>query len=141
MSLFGGLGYTFIMSDASYDIDLDAVRAFLDKKDERRRALLDERFDAAHADFDSIVARILERHSPRRIYQWGSLLDRAKFTEISDIDVAVEGLEGPEAYFALLGDVMNMSNFPLDIVELEKVGPGNARYIRENGRLVYERPS
>lgn len=127
------------MSDVSFAIDLDAVRAFLEKKDERRRALLDERFDAAQADFEGIVGRILERHSPRRIYQWGSLLDRAKFSEISDIDVAVEGLGGPEAYFALLGDVMTMSDFPLDIVELEKVGPENARCIRENGRLVYER--
>jgi predicted nucleotidyltransferase len=127
------------MADPVFDIDLDQVRAFLAKKDERRRVLLDERFERARSDFDAIIGRILELHKPRRIYQWGSLLDRKKFTEISDIDLAVEGLNGPEDFFALLGDVMTLTDFPLDIVELEKVGPENARYIRENGRLVYER--
>jgi predicted nucleotidyltransferase len=127
------------MADSQFDIDLDAVRAFLTQKDERRELELDERFERARGDFAFIVERILARHSPRRIYQWGSLLSRKKFTQISDIDVAVEGLAGPEYFFALLGDVMSLSEFPLDIVELEKVGPENAQYIKENGRLIYER--
>jgi predicted nucleotidyltransferase len=129
------------MADPAFDIDLGQVRAFLAEKEERRRIELDARFERARRDFDAIVECIRARHSPRRIYQWGSLLDRRKFSEISDIDVAVEGLGGAEAYFALLGDVMNLSDFPLDIVELEKVGAENARYIRDSGRLVYERPS
>jgi len=128
------------MADYQFDIDLDEVRAFLARKAAARRAQLDARFERARADFDAIMERILERHSPRRIYQWGSLLDRDKFSEISDIDIAVEGMEGPESFFSLLGDVMKMSDFRLDIVELEKVGPENAAFIRETGRLVYERP-
>jgi predicted nucleotidyltransferase len=127
------------MIDPAFDIDLDAVRVFLAHKEERRRIELDARFERARADFQAILERIIDRHSPRRIYQWGSLLDRDRFTEISDIDVAVEGLDGPEAYFALLGDVMEMSEFPLDIVELEKIGAENARYIRATGRIAYER--
>ncbi|MGA2545360.1 MAG: nucleotidyltransferase domain-containing protein [Rectinemataceae bacterium] len=129
------------MGDSSFDIDLNAVRAFLATKEERRRVALDLRFERARTDFDAIVERIVARHSPRRVYQWGSLLDRNKFSELSDIDVAVEGLDGPEEFFALLGDVMQISEFPLDIVELEKVGSENADYIRKTGRLVYERSS
>jgi hypothetical protein len=120
---------------------LDTVRSFLAEKEKKRREVLDACFSHASIDFEAIVERIVERHSPRRIYQWGSLLDRRIFSEISDIDIAVEGMGGPEGFFALLGDVMQMSEFPLDIVELEKAGQENARYIRETGRLVYERSS
>jgi len=123
---------------SDFGIDLDSVRAFLAEKDRGRAAELDRAFLKAWKDFEAITARILERHSPRRIYQWGSLLDRSTFSEISDIDIAVEGLSGPEAYFALVTDVSGLTTFPLDIIELEKAGPENAAYIRRTGRLVYE---
>ncbi len=141
LALVPVFNYTQDMSNSVVDINLDAVRAFLARKEDRRQKALDARFEKAQIDFQTIVERILTKHSPSRIYQWGSLLDRAKFTEISDIDIAIEGLSGPEAYFALLGEVMDISEFPLDIVELEKVGTENARYIRETGRLIYEKPS
>jgi predicted nucleotidyltransferase len=126
--------------DEDFGIDLDAARAFLAAKDESRERDLDARFELARADFAVIVERIVERFHPARIYQWGSLLDRRRFSEISDIDIAVEGVPDAETYFAILGEVMNMTAFPLDIVEIEKVGAENARHIKETGRLVYERP-
>jgi predicted nucleotidyltransferase len=122
-----------------FSIDLDAVRAYQARKRALREAELDARFERAGEDFARIVARIIERHSPQRVWQWGSLLDRGKWSEISDIDIAVEGLAGAEAWFALLGDVMGMTDFPLDIVELEHVQAPNADYIRRCGRLIYER--
>ncbi len=128
------------MLDERFNIDLDAVRAFLSNKEATRSRLLDERFAKASADFTAITAMIAERFSPARIYQWGSLLDRARFSEISDIDIAVEGLRGPGEYFDLLGAALPLTRFPLDIVEMERIGDDNARYIREFGRIVYERP-
>lgn len=74
-----------------------------------------------------------------KVWQWGSLLDRGRFSEISDIDVAVEGLPGPEAYFELLGTLAELTDFPVDLVELEKAHEADARAIRERGRLVHER--
>lgn len=121
-----------------FDIDLDSVRAFLAGEDDARKARLDLAFRKAWKDFEAITARIIERHSPRRIYQWGSLLDRSTFSEISDIDIAVEGLPGPEAYFALVADISSLTTFPLDIIEMEKAGLENADHIRREGRLVYE---
>ncbi|MCX7023675.1 MAG: hypothetical protein NT080_03545 [Spirochaetes bacterium] len=76
-----------------------------------------------------------------RIWQRGSLLDRARFSEISDIDVAVEGIAGAADYFDLLGRLMDLTMFPLDFLELEKVGKSNAWHIREQGRLVHGRSS
>ncbi len=52
------------------------------------------------------------------------------FSEISDIDIALEGLSGPEEYFAILGDAMFMTSFPLDIIELEMIPSDNDKFDR-----------
>ena len=77
--------------------------------------------------------------NPRRIYQWGSLLDRRRFSEISDLDIAVEGLSGPAEYFEVLGIAMNATALPVDVVELEKLPVDVADRIRRRGVLVHER--
>jgi hypothetical protein len=61
---------------------------------EKRRA-----FEKAWHDFDNIVVLITKECKPRRIYQWGSLLNEKYFSEISDIDIAVEGIRSAEQYF------------------------------------------
>ena len=93
---------------------------------------------AARRDFDRIVEHIAETYAPRRVYQWGSLLDFSRFSEISDIDIALEGIGGPEEFFAILGDAMKMTDFPLDILEIEKLDIETADRIRGRGMLVYE---
>ena len=122
-----------------FDIDPDRVRAFLRGKAAARRAQIDERFERATLDAQAIVAEIARVVKPRRIYQWGSLLSRDRFTEISDIDIALEGLAGAEQFFAALGLAMERSTLPIDVVELEKLPPTTAERIRERGKLVYER--
>lgn len=120
-------------------IDIEKARAFLAEKECKRKKALRERWEATGKDFEDIINHIICSRNPRRIYQWGSLLKLENFSEISDIDIALEGLSGPEEYFAILGDAMKMTNFPLDIIELEKLDPDTADHIREKGRLVYER--
>ena len=123
-------------------VDLDRARAFLDAKEVRRQRELDRRFERASRDFENIVAIIVARFAPLRVWQWGSLLDRNSFSEISDIDIAIEGLEGgPATWFALIGEVMGMTDFKLDIMEMERIRPENADHIRQTGRLVHERKS
>ncbi len=118
---------------------MEKVRAFLREKSERRNNLLDERYEHATQDFEEIVARIVIEVNPLRIHQWGSLLNRKRFTEISDIDIAVEGLSGPEEFFKTIGIAMNMTSFPVDVVEMERLPTGTAERIRARGRIVYER--
>ncbi|MGD9938368.1 MAG: nucleotidyltransferase domain-containing protein [Clostridia bacterium] len=129
------------MLDERFGIDLDAVRGFLRNRELVRTRILDERYAQASSDFSRLVDMMIEKFNPNRIYQWGSLLDRERFSEISDIDIAVEGLSGPQEFFTLLGEALPLTDFPLDIVEIEKVGDDNASYIREYGRVVYERPA
>ena len=122
-----------------FGVDLDRVRAFLAAKEERRRASIDARFARATRDARAIIAEIAVRVNPRRIYQWGSLLDRERFSEISDIDIAVEGLAGPEQFFAALGIAIERTGLPVDVVELDKVPSDVAERIRARGALVHER--
>ena len=119
-------------------IDLDKVRAFLDGKRERTRHTRAVLLEQAQSDARAIIERIARAHNPSRIYQWGSLIETGHFTELSDIDIALEGLRSAEEYFAILGDVMGMTAFPLDIIELEKVDTETAERIRRQGRIVHE---
>ena len=98
-----------------------------------------ERWRQAKADCANIVTMIIERYKPKRLVQWGSLLDKEQFNERSDIDLALEGIVDAETYFALLGDAMNMTSFRVDIVQLEKIEPEFASLIRSKGIVIYER--
>ena len=113
---------------------------FLASREERKQRMLRERFEQASRDFERIVRMIVEKYKPHRIYQWGSLLRLEHFSELSDIDIAVEGLKSMEQYFSLLGEADEMTQFPLDIVELEKIHTLHAESIRAKGKLIYEKP-
>ncbi|MCF7942950.1 MAG: nucleotidyltransferase domain-containing protein [Spirochaetia bacterium] len=123
---------------ADFGIDLDRVRSRLQKKEEERTERLRARWLEARRDFEKITARIILTCSPRRIYQWGSLLDFSRFSEISDIDIALEGLSGPEEYFRILGLSMEMTSFPVDLIEIDKIDSETARQIKTYGKMVYE---
>ena len=125
--------------DNEFGIDLDQAREFQREKERRRRARIDVRFEQASREASVIVAAIAEQVSPRRICQWGSLLDRSRFSEISDIDIAVEGLRGPGEFFRTLGIAMEGTALPIDVIELEKVPEEIAERIRTRGVLVHER--
>jgi len=68
-------------------------------------------------------------------------MNSKRFTEISDIDIAVEGLSGPEEFFKTVGIAMEMTSFPVDVVEMETMPTSTAERIRTRGRIVYERRS
>jgi len=120
-------------------VDIEEVRGFLDHRAKLHKKLLKKLFDRAQRDFDKIIQRITNKYEPLRIYQWGSLLHPEDFSEISDIDIAVEGITSTEQFFSLLSAADELTDFPLDIVELEKIHPLHAESIRKKGRLVYER--
>ena len=132
------LGLSYLTSMSSH---VEQCLRFLRRRGEERQARLDQRFERAWRDARAIIALLIAKHRPERIYQWGSLLDRRRFWERSDIDIAVEGIPGAEEFFALCGDADRLASLPLHLVALEKIEPEYAEAIRSNGRLVYERDS
>ena len=112
---------------------------FIVRRRKRQDALLDVRFDAMRHAAERIVAVIAQRYRPTRVYQWGSLLDRSRFRRYSDVDIAVEGVTDSRTWESLERTVWDLCEFPLDLVQLERVEPEYAEIIRMKGALVYER--
>ena len=116
--------------------ELRQMRARLDRRAEERRVLLARRLRQARADFEHIVDHVWETYRPTRIWQWGSLIDGAHFSERSDIDIALEGISSPAEYFAVIADAEARTRLPVHVVELEKLHPAFADSIRIRGSVV-----
>ena len=124
-----------------HGFDIHAARAFLEAKERRRSARLEQLLGQARHDAANIRRRLIVELNPCRLYQWGSLVHTEHFSEISDIDFAIEGLRGPREYFAAVGIAMDETEFPIDIVEIEKLDAETMERIIRRGRLVYDRGS
>ena len=127
------------MNTKDDSFDIIAAAKNLKARHEAKKAKKHRLFIQAFKEAQSIIAMIASKYAPERIYQWGSLLDENHFNENSDIDIAVQGLTSPQQYFALLGDAMNLSTFPLDIIELERIDPVHKESILLKGKMIYER--
>lgn len=119
--------------------DIDAARQSQRHRTEATQAALDRRFEQAQADFRTITRMIVQKYCPARLYQWGSLLDRERFTAVSDIDIGIEGVVDPAAFFGLLSDADELSRFPVHIVQMDRIEPEFREIIKQRGRVVYER--
>ena len=115
------------------------MRAFLNRRERERSGRIADLHRQATADAERIVAFIRDTYRPTRILQWGSVLDPELFCEYSDIDIAVEGINDAERFFSLLSDAEKMTEFPVDIVQLERIEPEFRELLMQKGRIVYER--
>ena len=126
-------------NDSQVGFDYNKARSFLIEKEEARIKFNHKLYNKACADFNHIVAMLIKKYNPKRIYQWGSLLNKEDFSAISDVDIAVEGVKSAEEFFQMYGDAEELTQFPLDLIEIEKIDPLHAETIKKYGKLVYER--
>ena len=122
-----------------HKIDIEAAIKFQHTRRARRKEQNKARWQKANEDFNAICNMIISKYNPEIIIQWGSLLNADKFSEISDIDIAIGGLKNAEAYFNLLADAGNLSDMPLDIVLLKDLHPLHRQSIEQNGKVIYKR--
>jgi len=120
------------------EVDADDIRRFAQRREDRRRAERTALHARAERDARAIIDMIIERYAPRRILQWGSVIESEKFREYSDIDIAVEGITDPQAFFDVLADAEDLTRFPVDIVELEHIEAEYRQLLFKKGRVVYE---
>jgi predicted nucleotidyltransferase len=121
------------------EAEAETIRAYVRATRSRKRLDLAARLLAARRDCDAIVHAVAREYKPIRMYQWGSLVDERHFSEMSDIDIALEGITDPATLSALRGAAEKLTLFPLDIVAIEHIHPAYADHIRRRGRVVYER--
>ena len=119
--------------------DIQAAKKTIQQRVLERRRHLNALAELAIRDAERITAMLIERFNPLRIYQWGSLLTPSCFREWSDIDFAVEGLEDPLAGLRAADEASRMTEFSVDLVEMERIHPRHAESIRKQGKLIYER--
>jgi predicted nucleotidyltransferase len=119
--------------------DVADAKENLKRRREKRRREVRSLLARALEDRRKIIEMLIVRYKPLKIYVWGSLENTDLFTEHSDIDIAVEGLSGPLEGLHAQSEAEEMTEFSVDLVELERIHPVYAEDIRERGRLVYER--
>ena len=119
--------------------DIQAAKKSIRQRALERRRHLNALTGLAIRDAERITAMLIERFKPVRIYQWGSLLTPSCFREWSDIDFAVEGLKDPLAGLRAADEAGRMTDFTVDLVEMERIHSRHAESIRKQGKLVYER--
>jgi predicted nucleotidyltransferase len=85
-----------------------------------------------------IINLIIALQPYAKIYLFGS---QATGTQVagSDIDIALEGVASADEYFQIYGEAMKLTDFPLDIIEIERIEPEFREMIVQQGRLVHER--
>jgi predicted nucleotidyltransferase len=123
----------------SVGFDYAAAAQRLRTREAERVSDLDRRLQQARQEAAAIIAMIVAKYEPTRIWQWGSLVHGRGFSTVSDIDIAVEGVTEPARFFAMFGDAEELTTLPLDLVQIEKIEPVHADSVRRKGLLVYDR--
>jgi predicted nucleotidyltransferase len=73
----------------------------------------------------------------KKIYLFGSLIDRDTFYIKSDIDLAVEGLNSEE-YLDLWGDLERNLQHSFDLVNLDRAKQRLKSHILKDGAIIYD---
>ncbi len=112
------------------------VRHYLTTKKNAKTAQRLALWKIAQQDAQNIIEMIIEKYQPTQIIQWGSLLQPKHFSEASDIDLAVVGLDAI-TFMQLLADAEQMTQFPLDLIQWENIHSSFQKIILMKGKIIY----
>ncbi len=118
--------------------DYTAARNYQKQKQEKLEAERFNLWQKAKQDCEKIITVIIDKYEPKKIIQWGSVLDSKHFSEASDIDLAVEGVESVK-FLQMLADVEDMTDFSLDLINWENLDASFQKIILMKGIIIYER--
>ena len=112
---------------------IEAWRERLARQERARQIRAQNLRELAHA----CARRLVQDFGASKVYLFGSLLEEDLVHDRSDIDLAVEGLEG-KLYFKALSAVWALlpAGVELDLVLLERAWPGLAERVRREGMLL-----
>lgn len=116
--------------------DYGSARLYLRKKQEKLKNQRFALWQQAQQDAQQIIIMIINQYNPKRIIQWGSVLESKHFSEASDIDIAVEGI-GSIEFMRLLAEAEDMTNFSLDLIRWENVDESFQKILLRKGKIVY----
>lgn len=87
-----------------------------------------------------IVNILVDRHSPRRIWLFGSRAT-GNNKDYSDYDIAIEGRNIPFRMLRITEEKIDevLGIYSCDLVELGKVSSKFSELVKERGKIIYER--
>ncbi|MFM7384145.1 MAG: nucleotidyltransferase family protein [Microcystaceae cyanobacterium] len=116
--------------------DYANAKHYLQKKQENLKNKRLTLWKQAERDVNLIIVMVIQEYSPQRIIQWGSVLDSKHFSEASDIDLAVEGVDAIR-FMDLLARAEEMTCFSLDLLRWENIDPSFQKTLLRKGKIVY----
>ena len=93
------------------------------------------RFEKALDDAAKIARYLRERYGCREICLIGSVLEKDRFSEKSDIDMVVKGLP-KDRYFYILAEIRDISDFAIDIIPYEDANELIRDTVKKKGKLL-----
>lgn len=92
--------------------------------------------EKAKSVLPQLIQVLVNEFQAKKIILFGSLA-KGKFTQTSDIDLAVAGIP-PERYFRALATVNSCTEFEIDLKPLEDLKPYFYHRVMETGKIIYE---
>jgi predicted nucleotidyltransferase len=117
--------------------DYSNARQYLKNKKYQLQSQRFSLWQQAKQDSLNIIEMIIQKYHPQYIIQWGSILEPKHFSEVSDIDLAIAGIDSI-VFMNLLAEAENLTTFSLDLVRWEELHPSFQNIIAMKGKVIYE---
>lgn len=110
----------------------EGYRRALARLHEAREVAARQRAEQALAVARQAAAILRQEFGARRVWLFGSLA-RGTFDAVSDIDLAVDGID-EQAFLPALGRLLSLhTDFPIDLVDVREARPGVRAAIEKEG--------
>jgi len=105
---------------------------FLDNNTEDKRYLA-KRYKQAWRIAREIADILKKEYNAKKVFVFGSLIDRSRFNQWSDIDLAVSGIP-PERFYAAVGSIIGFkTNFKVDLIDINDCSKSLQKVIESEG--------
>lgn len=112
--------------------EIAQYRATFKRREQQRQDEAAERRSQGHRVACEAAQLLKSRFGASRVWLFGSMLDVKRVHSRSDIDLAVEGLKNAE-YLKAVTQLMDLSDFSVDLVQLEYASPSLRTKIAQQG--------
>lgn len=126
------------MNELADSFNYLSARRWLQRKQEEITERRFQLWQQAEEEANKIINMVINKYRPQRIIQWGSVLDSKYFSEISDIDIAIVGVDSV-TFLQILADAEAITRFSLDLIRWENIDPSFQNIILMKGKIIYER--
>jgi len=94
------------------------------------------KYKKALNDAKEIAGILKERFGATEVRCFGSLTDEARFSSLSDIDIAVKGVPPEKFYTAYAEITKKISEFKIDLVDMDDCKESIKTEIMNNGVMI-----